>query len=77
MVLPDKGSVDFAINYICHTFNIGDELHGQQMACEKIGVGMQQYREAIVYLSAKGVLRVAHGKPTIVVSDPLSIEEHY
>jgi len=77
MAIPDKGSVDFAINYICNTFNVGDRLIGQQIACEVIGIGRPQYREAIVYLEAKGVLSVSHGKSTIVAKDPLSSEEHY
>lgn len=49
---------------------VGDELPGERVLSQELGVGRSAVREALKFLSAKGFVEVRHGRKTVVTTDP-------
>ena len=49
---------------------VGDMLPGERRLSSDLGVSRTAVREALKYLSAKGVVEVNHGRKTVIAADP-------
>ena len=49
---------------------VGDMLPGERRLSSDLGISRAAVREALKYLSAKGVVEVSHGRKTIISADP-------
>jgi GntR family transcriptional activator of glc operon len=49
---------------------VGDALPGERHLSTELGVSRTAVREALKFLSAKGVVEVSHGRKTVIASDP-------
>lgn len=49
---------------------VGDALPGERGLSLELGVSRTAVREALKFLSAKGVVQVRHGRKTVVAADP-------
>lgn len=49
---------------------VGDRLPGERRLSADLGVSRTAVREALKFLSAKGVVEVSHGRKTVIAADP-------
>lgn len=49
---------------------VGDVLPGERRLSTELGVSRSAVREALKFLSAKGIVEVNHGRKTVIVADP-------